>query len=264
MERDKFLLCLGDSFTWGQGLYLPSWLERKPNVFNDFLKTHESSQKEIGMQWMDQEPFFDKDDLRIKEKLSFTGIVGEALNRKVIKKKGNGGSISTNLVQLNNTTFDYYINDYMNEERVNLYDPFYKRDCIIIFQFSSVGREDFENLTEEESNLVFETSKSFKDIINDRMKVLFDKVDSKLMEIESKFGYKYYYLDWLGDFYDFKPDKFITINGHHYFNMMTSTQYIKIPYKDKYIIDGHINAYGNEVIARNILKKIEKDLVNSK
>jgi hypothetical protein len=82
------------------------------------------------------------------------------------------------------------------------------------------------------------------------------------MEIESKYGFKYYYLDWLGDFYDFKPEKFITINGHHYFNMMTATNYIKIPYKDKYICDGHINQYGNSVIARNILKKIQKDLDN--
>ena len=264
MKNNKYILFLGDSFTWGQGLYLPSWLERKPEVFQNFLDTHQTSEKEIGMQWVDQQAYFDLEDLKIKEKLSFTGIVGEALNRKVIKKRGNGGSISTNLVQLNNTSFDYYLNDDMEFGEVSLFDPFFPKDCIIIFQFTSVGREDFENLTEEEMNMAFDNDKSFKNIIHQRIKTLFDKVDSKLMELESKFGCKYYYLDWLGDFYDFKPEKFITINGHHYFNMMTATNYIKIPYKDKYITDGHINAYGNGVIARNILKKIEKDLGNSK
>jgi hypothetical protein len=262
MAKNKYILFLGDSFTWGQGLYLPSWVERKPEVFDNFLETHKTSNKEIGMQWVDQQEHFDLEDLKIKEKLSFTGIVGESLNRKVIKKRGNGGSITSNLVQLNNTSFDYYMNDDMDFAEVNLYNPFYPKDCIIIFQFSSIGREDFESLTEEEVNMVFDTNVSFKDIIYDRIKVLFDKVDSKLMEIESKYGFKYYYLDWLGDFYDFKPEKFITINGHHYFNMMTATNYIKIPYKDKYICDGHINQYGNSVIARNILKKIQKDLDN--
>jgi hypothetical protein len=265
MARDKYILFLGDSFTWGQGLYLPSWVERKPEVLHQFLETHKGSAYEIAMQWVEQEPHFDLEDAKIKEKLSFTGIVGHRLDRKVIKKANNGGSITTNLVQLNNKVFPYYINDDMEIGYIDLYDRFLPKDCIIVFQFSSVGREDFDNLTEEEMNMVFETSKSFKDIIYDRIKGLFDKVDSKLMEIEKKYGFKYYYLDWLGDFYDFKPEKFITINGHHYFNTMTATNYIKVPYKDKFVCDGHINEYGNMIIAKNILKKINEDnLDNSK
>lgn len=265
MLEDKYILFLGDSFTWGQGLYLPYWIQRKPEVLHEFLEYHKTSDININMQWVDQQKYIDKEDLRIKEKLSFTGIVGNRLDRKVIKRMGNGGSITTNLVQLNNTSFDYYINDDMDVGKIDLYDKFLSKDCIIVFQFSSVGREDFENLSEDEFNMVFDTHKSFKDIIYDRIKVLFDKVDSKLMELESKYGFKYYYLDWLGDFYDFKPEKFITINGHHYFNMMTATNYIKVPYKDKFILDGHINEYGNTIIAKNILKKInENNLENSK
>jgi hypothetical protein len=85
LENRKYITFIGDSFTWGQGLYLPSWVDRKPHLFSQINK------KEI--QWKDQEHFIDNEDLRIKDELSFTAIVAKELNRECVKKIENGGDL---------------------------------------------------------------------------------------------------------------------------------------------------------------------------
>ena len=192
MAKDKYILFLGDSFTWGQGLYLPSWVERKPEVFHNFLEVRKGSAIDISMQWTDQMNYIDKEDLRIKDELSFTGIVGRELNRIPLKKYSNGGSISNNLINLR----DRHV---VNGNEIDLYDSYRKYDVIIVFQFSSIGREDFEGLTKEESDLIIDTQKSFSDVLGGRIKTLYDKVDNVFKEVERKYGYKYLYMDWLGN-----------------------------------------------------------------
>ena len=70
--------------TWGQGLYLPSWIERKPDVLKEYTKMDNDV-----LQWIVQQEFIDERDILIKDELSFTGIVSKELNRICVKKNNN-------------------------------------------------------------------------------------------------------------------------------------------------------------------------------
>jgi hypothetical protein len=257
------ILFLGDSFTWGQGLYLPSWVERKPEAFDEILKTitpegPTNNKTRCSINWTHQLPYIDDEDIRIKEELSFTGIVSKELGRICVKKANNGGSISGNINGLKGMIYED------GPHIIKLFDPFKKQDLIIVYQFSSIGREDIPNITDEEINLLFNNNNlSIKDVLYQRVKEVYDKVDGIFSEVERQFGYKTYYIDWFGDFYQFNPDKFVGINGNMYFNELIYSNPIKIEYKEKTIYDGHLNERANQLLGKAIIEKIQKDLGDS-
>lgn len=238
-DSKKYIIFLGDSFSWGQGLYLPNWLERKPVVLSEIVNNH-INDDEISVNWKEQEQYIDDIDIEIKDRLSFANIVAGKLDRKCLKRIHNGGSITSNINIL--------------EEIIKAGNVY--KDVIIIFQFSSVGREEFDNITDEEFKLFNAKNLDIRNILTSRIKKVFDKVDTILSTIESKYGYKYLYLDWLGDFYDFAPDKFISIGKSKCFDPLTLNYPIKITYKDKIIWDGHLNEEANKMMSELILDKI--------
>ncbi len=238
-DSNKYMIFLGDSFTWGQGLYLLNWLDRKPEVLSEIINNH-INEDEISVNWKEQEQYIDDIDIEIKDRLSFTNIVADKLDRKCLKKIDNGGAIWSNIITLNQILENGKIH----------------KDMIIIFQFSSVGREEFDSITEEEFKLYNSQNLDIRNILTSRIKKIFDKVNDKLSAIESKYGYKYLYLDWFGDFYDFAPDKFIKIGKNKCFNQLILNNYVKLTYKDKIICDGHLNEDANKNLAEHILNKI--------
>ncbi len=238
-DSKKYMIFLGDSFSWGQGLYLPNWLDRKPEVLSEIINNH-INEDEISVNWIEQEQYIDDIDIEIKDRLSFTNIVADKLDRKCLKRIHNGGSITGNI---------QIIGEILKTKKIH-------KDVIIIFQFSSVGREDFDSITEEEFKLYNSENLDIRNILTSRIKKIFDKVNDKLSAIESKYGYKYLYLDWLGDFYDFAPDKFIKIGKNKCFDPLIFNYPIKITYKDKIIWDGHLNEEANKMMANLIMDKI--------
>lgn len=238
-DNNQYIIFLGDSFSWGQGLYLPNWLERKPDTLSTIIDNH-PNEDEISVQWKEQELYVDDIDIQLKDSLSFTNIVADSLNRKCLKRIHNGGSIQNNI-------------DILTEivKTGNVY-----KDVIIVFQFTSIGREEFDNITDEEFKLFNSKNLDIRNILTSRIKKIFDKVDGILSMLEEKYGYKYFYLDWLGDFYNFAPDKFIKIGNSNCFDSLVFNNSIKITYKDKLIWDGHLNEEANKMMANLIIDKI--------
>lgn len=242
-DSKKYIIFLGDSFSWGQGLYLPSWLERKPEVLSEILSNH-IGEDEISVNWKEQEQYVDEIDINIKDELSFTNIVANQLDRKCLKKIHNGGSIRNNIDILEQIV-----------KTGNIY-----KDVIIVFQFTSIAREEFESITDEEFRLLNSKNLDIKNILTSRIKKIFDKVDVILKSFETKYGYKYLYLDWLGDFYNFAPDKFIKIGSSNSFDSMVAGYPITLTYRDKIIWDGHLNEEANKILADIIIDKINLEI----
>jgi hypothetical protein len=72
-----------------------------------------------------------------------------------------------------------------------------------------------------------------------------------------EYGIEYWYLDWDGEYYGFRPDKFIDIkvgkNKGKYFSPLTHTMAIEVKFEDRIIRDGHLNEEGNKIMAESIL-----------
>jgi lysophospholipase L1-like esterase len=250
LEDKKYIVFLGDSFTWGQGLYLPNWVERKPHIFSQINKTE--------LQWVDQQPFIDEEDLRIKDELSFTGIVAKQLGRACVKKIHNGGNNYRNLQIVS-------ITDKLNVDNVpDSHFSFANKDLILIFQLTHFGREDiFNYMTEEEKEeiLKFDIT-DFREAINrlfkNRVKAHFEHINGTLEELSTKMGFQYWYLDWIGDFYGFLPQKFIDIqigrNSGKYFAPLADNFPIRVKVGNMEFRDAHLNKEANQMIAESILR----------
>ena len=250
MENKKYIAFIGDSFTWGQGLYLPSWVDRKPNLL------YQINKKEI--QWTDQQSFIDEEDLRIKDELSFTGIVAKELGRECVKKIDNGGSNLGNLVIT-------YSSDMLNVDGKPVhYFSFDDKDMILIFQLTHFGRDDiFNYMTEEEKEEILKVDiMDYREAINtlfrNRVKNHFEHINGKLEELSNKMGFEYWYLDWNGDFYEFLPQKFIDIrlgnSSGKYFAPLVDNFPIRVRIGNMEIRDSHLNKEANQMLAESILR----------
>ena len=250
MENRKYITFIGDSFTWGQGLYLPSWVDRKPHLFSQINK------KEI--QWKDQEHFIDNEDLRIKDELSFTGIVSKELGRECVKKIENGGSNLGNLTIISS-------DDMLNIDGMPAnHFSFNGKDMILIFQLTNFGRDEIMiHMTDEEKEEILKIDSSdgietINTLFKNRVKNYFEHIDSTLQRLSIENGFEYWYLDWLGDYYDFLPDKFIDIkmgnNKGKYFYPLTHNMVIEVKFEGRVIRDGHLNKEANMVMAESILE----------
>lgn len=242
-DSDKEIVFLGDSFTWGQGLYLPEWKQNRPEVFDFFYNN--TDEYEHHIQWNDQKSFVTKNDLVVKNNLSFTNIVANSLNRKCYKRIDNGGSVSFNT---------QILDSFCRLESV-------KRDVILVFQFTALGREDFGNITDEEINKYFykhhTNDKVILDILNDRLFEIYNSVNTLVIQLENRLGWKCYYLDWLGDFAKFDDgNRFIRNNNDISFFNLVNNNPIKIEHRDKLFCDYHLNSIGNKKLAESILEKI--------
>lgn len=242
LDSDKEIVFIGDSFTWGQGLYLNNWKQNRPETFDFFYK--ESDGYEHHIQWISQQKFVTNKDLILKNNLSFTNIVANSLNRKCYKRKHNGGSISANRQIL--------------ESFCKLEST--KKDVILVFQFTSLGRDDFSYITDEEMSKYFLKEHTndtiIKNILSDRLFEIYNSINLLINHLENRLGWKCYYLDWLGDFGKFSSNRFIEVDGNKSFFELVNAMPIKIEYKNKVFFDYHLNEMGNKILADSILKKL--------
>ena len=250
MENRKYIAFIGDSFTWGQGLYLPSWVDRKPHLF--------AQMNEKELQWKDQEQFIDSEDLRIKDELSFTGIVSKELERECVKKIENGGSNLGNLSVISSV-------DMLNIDGKPTYHfSFNQKDMILIFQLTNFGRDEIMvHMTDEEKEAILKTDSSdsistINKLFKNRVKNHFEHIDNTLQKLSAEFGFEYWYLDWLGDYYEFLPHKFIEMkvgnNKGKYFAPLVDNFPIIVKVDNMEVRDGHLNKVANEMIAESILR----------
>ena len=248
MENKKYIAFIGDSFTWGQGLYLPSWVERKPEVLRTLP---------IGVQWIEHQQFVDGNDLKIKDELSFTSIVAKELGRKCVKKIDNGGDNLANLSIIKTT-------DRLKVCDVETDFSFKDKDVILIFQLTHFGRNHIiEYMTESEQEDVLkynmvDSREAINKYFKDKVRQYFEHIDTTLETVTNEYGIEYWYLDWGGDYWEFRPDKFIDIkignNSGKYFAPLVDNFPIEVNFESRVIKDGHLNKEANEMIAESILR----------
>lgn len=249
MENRKYIVFLGDSFSWGQGLYLPYWVDKKPDALRKLPE---------DIQWVHQEKFVDEEDLKIKDELSFTGIVSKQLGRECVKRVGNGGN---NLVNLSIVSSDSMLSV---DGKLTPQFSFKNKDIILIFQFTHFGRNDIlQYMTEDEREEILkldirDSREAINRLFRNRVKAHFDYIDSKLETYSKGMGFEYWYMDWLGDFCEFRPDKFIDIkvgsNSRKYFSALVDGYDIKFNFEGRHMRDGHLNVEANKMIAESILE----------
>jgi hypothetical protein len=248
LENKKYIAFIGDSFTWGQGLYLPYWVDTKPEVLRTLP---------IGVQWIEHQQFVDSNDLKIKDELSFTSIVAKELGRKCVKKIHNGGDNLANLNIIKTI-------DRLKVGDIEIDFSFKDNDVILIFQLTHFGRNHIiEYMTESEKEDVLkynmvDSTEAINKYFKDKVRQYFEHIDTTLETITKEYGIEYWYLDWDGEYWEFRPDKFIDIrvgkNKGKYFSPLTHNMAIEVKFEDRIIRDGHLNEEGNKVLAESILE----------
>ena len=233
----KEIVFLGDSYTWGQGLYYYKWISEN-RKFNKKINGGFSSHSE----------FITDDDLNFKDSLSFTNLVSTHLNLKCIKISSNGGSHQNNIAFYKGL-------------------PIKNNIKYVIFQLSSFARDmtDFA-LTNVDFNISYEerVKERAGEIVQSKLRDYFYQIYNYFLEQEKIHGFKTLYIQWLDDYSKYEIDRFIPIYigdklcGYD-FNFMIEMQKYTFDFylDDNHIYDRHLNKEGNLILANSIIRKIE-------
>jgi hypothetical protein len=225
------ILFIGDSFTWGQGLYFYKWME-------DNRKLPDS----VGGMYSSHSHLVTPADLKYKDEYSFTGLISKYYGLEPAKRLNNGGG-NTDIILDMITMIDKLGNDI---DRV-------------VFQFTSISRYQFRDLN---MGNIDNCNGTFEEIYSKRVSNLFKYVDNTLQYFSELYNFEYCYLDWLGDFYKESPSKFVkySVNGIRceYFNQFLNEYKIDLMVDSNPIIDLHLNKEGQKVLSNAIISHFGK------
>jgi hypothetical protein len=273
----KGLLFGGCSFTWGQGLYFYSDLPRQKYPLNEFTYRRDE---------------LTDAHIRYKDILRSPRLVANHFNTFEVVKRQNGGG--------EDETFEFLATVFNGRvgERVDHFvdDKFEYEDIeyIIIqtsqiwrnkFYFTLNGEEEFAFISwynpehsqnwEKLSEWMIENDKTMEEIIETHFKIQYDRFLKEVKFYEEK-GIKVRFLCWETDFYDIiKNDtylmkRFIPLTyGDTTYNTIIELhqehKHLKIKYDvnnfgDNTPDDHHPSKECHQVIAQNIIKKIESEM----
>jgi lysophospholipase L1-like esterase len=223
------IIFLGDSFTWGQGLYLKKWIDEGKSI--------EYCNRNLPPIFP-QQNISHSDDL-YRKKYHFPNLVAEHYNRSYYTKPKNGGTNG----DIYNILKNMY--SYVDSSAIDL----------VVIQFTdfsrSLEREIGEfDLSEDIDSILYSKCKKQIDIVYDTLKKL--KIDNFLF-----FGWrnnvgkliadnysKFYIPINYQDFQYHSIESFISNNG------MTLGDSLGVD-------DGHLSELGHQVIANSIIKKVD-------
>jgi hypothetical protein len=250
LDNKKYIAFIGDNFTWGQGLYLPSWVDRKPDVLRNLPNDN--------IHWLDVYPHMDAEDFKIKDELSFTNRVSTELDRICVKKRYNDGGISHN----KSIIVSPYSDQLLVDGKISSFE--FTPDTILIFQFPAYTKEDVvPYLTDAEVNALQENAdENIRIMIKRRhpeaLKKLFYSIDSVIKEQSKLYGFEYWYIDWMGGFWEAEPDMFIDIKlasrKAKYLFTLVDHYPIRFDFEGRKFVDYHMNTQINDMMAESILE----------
>lgn len=226
------MLFLGDSFTWGQGLYFYKWQEEKKKLAS-----------EVGGMYDAHSSYIEPDDLIYKDSVSFTGLVSSYYNLTPIKRQKNGGS-NTEIVL----------------DMIPMIDMYNNSIDKLVFQFTSISRYHFRDLNMGiiETTYKDNDNRYIDKIIEERVENFYNYIDGILSYFSKLYNFQYCYMDWLGDFYQFDPTKFVTfdVDGVEYkhFHPFLHKYKIDLDIDNKKIVDLHLNKDGQAISSASIIK----------
>lgn len=251
------IVFLGDSFTWGQGLFFEKWASEGKDVKNWFNKNGD----------VDEYPHetIDYESDKYRRENHFPAIVAKYFNKTYTTRWGNGGSNWDIINILNNVpslapqyrnTIDLFVIQFTDFTRTD-HRLIRESDLINELPFK---RDKFPLETNYDDNAIID------ELLNDELRLQIDMVNDIIV---NKMGKKWIGLSWLDDMGSILekdyPENHIKVeyNGIIYKSFERVYQE-----KDRNLLfltekfgikDDHFNLEGHQFIANNIIKKIEKN-----
>jgi len=227
------IIFLGDSYTWGQGLQIPYWLEQGKTI--DEIDTLNPS---TGYPAETYDYFADER----RKKNHFPNIVAKYFNKSYATKFGNGGSNEDIFSILQN------LNRHMYLDGIDFF----------VIQFTEILRGISDKKFMEYSNTGISPEEATQEVIKD----LVDRINKKI----HGFDKEWYGLSWkkeIGNFLseNYKQNFIPVLYDNKEFVSFDSIEnnYTETRLIHKYgVRDGHFNERGHQVLANSIINKIEK------
>lgn len=241
------IVFLGDSFTWGQGLQIPQWLENGKTV----------KQCNFDMPPYQPSELYNYQEDEIRKSQHFPNLVAKHFNKSYVTKWGNGGSnqdireileISGQLMQTSG--LDYFVIQFTE----------LTRDSKLEFLLDENQKEriPLDGTTPEQ---FFETYAN----------TVVEEIDEVIRNYYRKPWFGFSWFDDIGNILKEKyPKNYIPIcyDNQEFtsFDILRRNEYGKeLTLSGKYqgIQDAHFSKEGHEVLAQSIIKKIESsDLID--
>ena len=239
------ILFLGDSFTWGQGLYFEEWYNNGVSV--DTINKHLPPQ-------YDQESLRYSDDLIRKER-HFPNLVAHHYDRQYVTKWGNGGSNHDIIHMLKNVTY------HMIPDGVDL----------LVVQFTDFMRDSQNEISQLEKKNGY-TETNFQYIMANQINQINNFCSNPYWHHGDSFApIPWVGFSWRGDMGDYLrvkyPNNYLPLlyNGKEHTNFMElSDENIFINNSIPNCKDQHFNKLGHEMLANSIIKKIDSMNINWK
>lgn len=225
------IVFLGDSFTWGQGLQIPYWLEQGKTVdeCNDLMPPWHPSE------------LYDYYSDEYRKQHHFPNLVSKHFNSSYVTKWGNGGS---------------------NQDMYDILESTGQLMCTsgleyIVVQFTELTRDwRLESLIEN-------STQSPEEFFNEYRYRVVDEISER---INGYFNKPWFGFSWHSDIGDVLKEKYsenyipIEYNGNHYNcfqTMMEHNPETTLASEFDGIMDGHMNSLGHRIISDSIIKKVE-------
>ena len=228
------IIFLGDSFTWGQGLYSKKWLEEGKSI--EYCNQH------MPPKFSHENISYSDDEYRKRH--HFPNLVAKHYDRPYYTKSKNGGNNS----EINNIC--RYIGNYAHDDSIDL----------VVVQFT-----EFMRSIKDELELEFPRDyalTNIEEIIYDICKKQIKDVYESLIENKIK---NFIFFSWMPDIGNIIKTKYSDHYVPLYFNNMEYTNFYDMCDKNQKLTlggdlgvdDGHLSELGHQVIAESIIKKVD-------
>jgi lysophospholipase L1-like esterase len=241
------ILFLGDSFTWGQGLYYEKWKNEGINVHHWLAKNGEVF--EFPHEHLDYESH------QYRKENHFPSLVAKYYDKNYDVKWGNGGSNWDIIIQSN---------------MIPIFSPQFRDGLdLVVIQLTDWTRTDNESVFRKnfykdsivDTNLLLINKNWEDELIDDLFE---EEALYQLKKIKEHLDYldkKWIVLSWHEDMgnliKEYFPDNYVPIYYENkewsYFDLITRNS----KYTLREFSDSHFNSIGHQIIADSIIRKIE-------
>jgi hypothetical protein len=231
------IVFLGDSFTWGQGLQIPYWLQQGKSIdeCNSLMPPHYPAE------------IYDYHADEYRKKHHFPNLVAKRFNKSYSTKFGNGGS-NENIRDIIRS-----LGSHMDTSGIDFF----------IIQFTELSRDvKLNELISDTKNFNL-NSDTDSDFFKGYAESVIDEISNTIFDYYGKPWYGFSWREDIGEILEKKYRKnYISIQyDNKQFNnfdyLIENYAELTLAKQFEGITDGHLNSIGQEVLANSIIRKIE-------
>jgi len=257
---------LGDSFTWGQGLYFEKWHEE--GISSDYMANH--------MPDIFPHECLSYEDNKIRKELHFPNLVSKHFNRDYVTDWYNGGTNYDLLRYIplikGSPIQDLVVVQFTAPNRIH--QPLISNT---LFSDAIRSREDLPNGLRDEINESYK-SKNVESFIEETkrdvdLKEIYDLAYEQIYLIDKFISNRSKHnIGWIGFSWwpemgkiieQFFPQNYVELiyknKKYHGFEELLDIDNLKLKTKIKGCHDEHLSSDGHKVVADSIINKITKD-----